>query len=101
MVRHIVMWKLKDEAAGATKAQNARKLKTKLESLQQTIPQLKFAEVGINFNISQAAYDVVLYSEFENKEALQAYQMHPEHKKLITDFLDKVRTDKKVVDYEV
>jgi len=101
VVKHIVMWKLKDFAEGATKAENARKLKSKLEGLRVVIPELRVAEVGINFDDSAAAYDVVLYSEFASVESLRAYQKHPEHRNLISEFLDKVRVDKKVVDYEV
>lgn len=101
MIKHIVMWKLKEHAQGAGKLENASKLKSRLEALPQSIKELKFVEVGINFNSSDAAFDVVLYSEFENKQDLQAYQKHPEHQKLIKDFLDEVRVDKKVVDYEI
>lgn len=101
MIKHIVMWKLKDFAEGADKAENARRLKAKLEGLRGVIPEFKTAEVGINFAAGDAAFDVVLYSEFESKDALRAYQNHPEHQKLIREFLDKVRIDKKVVDYEI
>lgn len=99
MIKHIVMWKLKDEAAGATKQENALKLKDSLESLTDKIPSLIAAEVGINFNPSDAAYDVVLYSEFEDHEGLNAYQSHPEHVKIV-DFVGEIRTDRAVVDYE-
>ena len=101
MIKHIVMWRLKDQADGVHKRENARRLKSKLEALGTKIKELRFVEVGINFNTSDAAFDVVLYSEFDNKQALQDYQKHPEHQKLIKDFLDKVRIDKKVVDYEI
>jgi hypothetical protein len=101
MIKHIVMWKLKEFAEGASKSENAGKLKTRLEALPSLIKELKAVEVGINCIPSEAAYDVVWYSEFENKEALFAYQKHPEHQRLISEFLDKVRIDKKVVDYEV
>jgi hypothetical protein len=99
MIKHIVMWRLKDEAAGATKEGNALKLKDALESLKGKIESLKAAEVGINFNPSPAAFDVVLYSEFEDQDGLNAYQNHPEHVK-IADFVGEIRTDRAVVDYE-
>jgi len=99
MIKHIVMWRLKDEAAGATKEENALKLKDSLESLTDKIPSLKAAEVGLNFNPSPVAFDVVLYSEFEDQEGLNAYQNHPEHVK-IADFVGEIRTDRAVVDYE-
>jgi len=99
MIKHIVMWRLKDEAAGATKKQNAIKLKDALESLKGKIESLKAAEVGINFNPSPAAFDVVLYSEFEDQDGLNAYQNHPEHVKIV-DFVGEISTDRAVVDYE-
>ena len=95
------MWKLKDHAEGGSKLKNAQKLKTWLESLPEKISEIKFAETGINFDDSDAAFDVVLYSEFESKEALKIYQAHPEHQRLVKEFLNKVRIEKKVVDYEV
>ena len=100
MIKHIVMWRLKDEAAGATKEENALKLKHSLESLTDKIPSLKAAEVGLNFNPSPAAFDVVLYSEFEDQEGLNAYQNHPEHVKIV-DFVGEIRVDRAVVDYVV
>lgn len=99
MIKHIVMWRLKNEAAGATKEENAQKLKESLESLVDKVPSLIAAEVGINFNPSDAAFDVVLYSEFEDREGLTAYQNHPEHRKII-DYVGEIRTDRAVVDYE-
>lgn len=100
MIKHIVMWKLKDFAAGADKEENAKKLKQSLESLVGVIGEIKALEVGFNFNPSPAAFDVVLYSEFESREGLEAYQKHPEHLKIV-DFVGEIRSERAVVDYEV
>lgn len=100
MIKHIVMWRLKDTAAGATKEENALKLKERLEGLVDVIDSLHAAEVGINYNPSDAAFDVILYSEFDDKEGLESYQNHPEHLKIV-DFVGEIRTDRAVVDYEV
>ncbi|HEY3596095.1 MAG TPA: Dabb family protein, partial [Paraburkholderia sp.] len=47
MIRHIVMWKLKDHAEGATRAQNALKLKAKLEACRAIVPGILHLEVGL------------------------------------------------------
>ncbi len=99
MIKHIVMWRLKEFANDATKEENAKALKDKLESLRDKIEEIKEIEVGINVNPSEAAFDVVLYSEFEDTEALKIYQNHPEHKKIV-DFVSRIRTERCVVDYE-
>ncbi len=99
MIKHIVMWRLKDSAAGASREENAKKLKQSLEDLKDKIRDIKALEVGINFNASPAAFDVVLYSEFADREGLDSYQNHPEHLKIV-DFVGEIRTDRAVVDYE-
>lgn len=96
MIKHIVMWKLKDEC----KEENAKKIKELLESLDGTIKELKSIEVGININKSDAAMDVVLYSEFNTLEDLEIYQNHPEHVK-VGSFVKTVAIERKVCDFEI
>jgi hypothetical protein len=100
MVKHIVMWRLKDFANGANKEENAKKLKDYLEVLKDKINEIKHIEVGINISGSDAASDVVLYSEFDSMEDLEAYQKHPEHQKIVS-FVNEVRSERRVVDYEL
>ncbi len=99
MVKHIVMWKLKDFAEGANKIENADKMKLLLESLKEKISEIVSIEVGINFNPFDSAYDVVLYSEFKSEADLEAYQKYPEHLK-VSDFVMKIRKQRVMVDYE-
>lgn len=99
MIKHIVMWKLKASAEGASREQNAKIMKTELEALKKRIPLIRHIEVGINMMPSEAAYDVALYSEFANEKDLDSYQKHPEHIR-IADFVAKVRESRAVVDYK-
>ena len=59
---------VEEEAEGATKAENARKIKQMLEALPDKISQLKSLEVGINILDSDAAYDAVLITKFDSVE---------------------------------
>lgn len=93
------MWKLKDHAEGASKAENATKVKASLEGLNGKIKGLRVLEVGINVNSSPAAYDIVLYSEFDTTEDLRKYQEHPAHLKA-GEIVGKVAFERRVVDYE-
>mgnify|MGYP002397122953 CR=1 FL=1 len=95
MIRHIVMVKLKPE----TKPASVEKLKSMLEALPPLISEIKFYEVGVNVIESPAASDIVLVSEFNNKEELVAYREHPEHVKVL-DYLKEVKESSTVVDYE-
>ena len=99
MVKHIVMWKLKEEAHGNSKEKNAQLIKEKLEALNGKIEGLRHLEVGLDF-LGGGNFDVVLYSELEKKETLDVYQNHPLHQALLP-FIREAVTDRKAVDYEI
>lgn len=99
MIKHIVLWKLKEFAEGAGREQNASRMKRELEALKVKIPQVRHLEVGSNIIPSDAAYDVALYSEFSNEQDLNTYQKHPEHLKA-AEFVNKIRESRVVVDYK-
>ncbi len=100
VIKHIVLWKLKDQAAGAGKAENAERICRDVAALAGCVPGLLSIEAGINLDAPEGAWDVALYSEFESREALAAYQVHPEHEALKA-LVAEVREDRAVVDYEV
>ena len=100
MVKHLVLWRLKPSAHGQTAAENARAIKEKLESLRGRIPGLLRIEVGIDFSRTDSSSDLALYSEFESRAALDAYQAHPEHKAMMP-FIAEARGERRVVDYEI
>jgi quinol monooxygenase YgiN len=99
MVKHIVFWKLKDEANGMSKLENASAIKQKLEDLNGKIEGCIKLEVGCDFLHSAESADLVLYSEFENKEALDFYANHPLHKAVMS-FIAEARSERRVVDYK-
>ncbi|CEA15528.1 MAG TPA: Dabb family protein [Fermentimonas caenicola] len=100
MVRHIVLFKLADEAEGRSKAENALIIKERLEELKNTIPVIRKIEVKINLSEASADnHDVILESEFDTLEDVRTYAVHPEHIK-VGEFIAKVRTSRAAIDYE-
>jgi hypothetical protein len=95
MIVHIVFLKLKEQ----NKEANIQKTKAMLEDMVGKVPQLRKLEVGIDFNGSERACDMSLYTEFDSKEDLHAYAVHPVHQKVI-EFIRDVAEFTKVVDYE-
>ena len=100
MIKHIVMWRLKDHAEGNDKTANAQLIKSKLEALRGQIEGVLAIEVGIDFSATEASADVVLYSEFTDRAALAAYQAHPAHQAVVA-FIKEVVNTRHLVDYEV
>jgi len=100
MLKHIVMWKLKAHAEGADKAANARKMKEMLDACAGIVPGILKFETAIAQPGLEASYDVVLYSEFASKAALDAYQEHPRHVAL-KPFIGAIREERQCMDYEI
>lgn len=94
MVKHIVFWNVRDDEK---KEENMTEMKKRLTSLVGKIDGFISAEVGFNYNPN--GYDLALYSIFKDKEALDSYQVHPEHLK-VKEFVHSVITERCVVDFE-
>ncbi len=100
MIRHIVMWTLKEEAEGAAAAENAAVMKEKLEALNGRIQGLRHLEVSFDIVEAEPECHVVLCSEHDDEDALQFYQIHPEHQACVA-FIKKIAATRKVLDYAV
>lgn len=97
MIRHIVMWKMADPSDAQDRAMAIKK---NLESLKGEIEELVDIEVGLNFNETESASDVVLVSTFKTREDLEIYQDHPSHKSVGANYVRPYVKERRVVDYE-
>jgi heme-degrading monooxygenase HmoA len=100
MIKHIVMWKLKEEAEGADRAANALEMKRRLDACAAIVPGIIAFEVTVAQPDLEATYDVVLYSEFADRAALAAYVNHPVHQAVVP-FIGAIREARQCMDYEV
>ncbi|MDY7579000.1 Dabb family protein [Herbaspirillum sp. RTI4] len=100
MLKHIVMWKLKEHAEGADKATNMRLFKEQLDACAAIVPGMLKFETALAQPGLEATYDVMLYSEFVSREALAAYSSHPQHAAM-KPFAVAVREARQCFDYEV
>jgi len=87
MINHVVLFKLK---------------KYDSESEKQNVissAELKYIEVGINYELTTKSYDICLVSHFETVEQLDAYRIHPEHLK-VAELIGQHVVERAAVDYE-
>ena len=75
MVKHIILWTLKDEF---NNDQVKKEMKESLEGLKGVVPGLLEIEVQIE-KLDSSNVDVMLYSVLESEEALKGYAVHPAH----------------------
>ena len=95
MIRHICMFKLKEE----NKQANLEEMLVRVQSLR-SIEQVREFEVVCNApGMPESNYDVSLIFDFESAEALQTYQDHPTHK-AFGAFIGQIRESRACIDYE-
>ncbi|KAA6324977.1 hypothetical protein EZS27_025756 [termite gut metagenome] len=78
MVKHIVLFKLKDEVLQNEKMRLTTKFREAIENLPTKIPYIRKIEVGFNINPDES-WHIALYSEFDTLEDVKRYAVHPEH----------------------
>lgn len=99
MVRHIVMWQLKDSLSKEERETACRKIKTDIEGLQEKIPQIRELTVGMNCN-PEEEYDIVLNGLFDSLQDIKLYAVHPEHV-MVAGFIKGVVQKRCAADYVV
>ena len=100
MLKHIVMWKLADQAEGQGKTANLAQAKALLEGCANLVPGQGRLEVAVAAPGLECTYDLVLYSEFDDRAALDAYQVHPTHAP-VKSFMRSVVVARQCMDYEI
>lgn len=98
MVTHIVMWRMKD-GTPEQKRQSAFEAKQILEGLNGKVPGLLHIEAGLNYCAEPAAWDLVLYSTFTDRDSLVGYQTHPAHVEVVGQVKHRF-AERAMVDYD-
>ena len=100
MVKHIILWKLKEEFSEEEKKQIKAGIKEGLEGLAGQIPGMTEIKVSIDC-LPSSTVDVMLDSTFESAEALKAYSTHPKHVAVADSKVRPYTAVRSCMDYEI
>lgn len=78
MIKHIVLFKMRDDIDAQQKETELKVIKAGLEALWGVVPTLRSMEVGLNCNPAEK-FDLALISTFDDLDGLNAYAVHPDH----------------------
>lgn len=98
MVKHVILWTLKDEV----KDKDAVRIAAK-EALEALVGKIE-GLVSLNVNINPMAssnVDMMLDSEFMSQEALQVYAKHPAHVFVADTYVRPYTASRSCIDYEI
>ena len=105
MIKHIALFKLKDFAEGADKAENIRRIAANVEAMRKDNPQARLVELGLAKEfldpvVRFPSYDISVCSECENEEDYVAYMSSASHLKA-RGFAARVSEAVTAITYEV
>ena len=100
MVKHIILWKLKEEFSEEEKKQIKAGIKEGLEGLAGQIPGMTEIKVRIDC-LPSSTVDVMLDSTFGSAEALKAYSTHPKHVAVADSKVRPYTAVRSCMDYEI
>ena len=100
MVKHIILWNLKDEFSPEEKAEIKKGIKEGLEGLSGKIPGLTEIKV-ITEGLSSSTADLMLDSSFESAEALKSYSTHPLHVQVADTKVRPFTKQRSCLDFEI
>ena len=99
MVKHVILWTLKEEFSAEKKAEIKAGIKEGLEGLMGKIPGM--TEIKVNINpLPSSNCEVMLDSSFETVEALKGYAVHPEHVAVADSKVRPFTASRTCMDYE-
>lgn len=98
MLKHIVLFKLKESLSAAEKQDVMNRFKTAIEALPATITTIRHIHVGFNINPDEQ-WDICLDSEFDTLEDMKAYSIHPAHL-AAAGLLKEAKEERACTDYE-
>ena len=96
MVKHIILWTLKEEF---NTDEVKLGIKKNLESLLGVVPGLLEIKVETE-KLPSSNADLMLYSVLENAEALKGYAVHPEHVRVADTFVRPFTKQRSCIDFE-
>src|ERR1041384_3137770 len=97
MIEHVVLFKLSPSATGEQKA----RMISELKQLREKIPGIVDLSVGSNFSDRSQGFEIGLVVRFVDRAALDVYLPHPAHRGCVEQFINPIREDVIVVDYEI
>lgn len=100
MVKHVILWQLKDELSAEEKINVKKGIKEGLEGLAGKIPGLLEIKVQID-GLASSNADVMLDSSFADEEALKGYAVHPDHVAVADGKVRPYTKTRACLDYEV
>lgn len=97
MLRHVVMFRLREDAPGDA----LHSIEAGLAQLEEQIEEIGSYRFGADLGLREGNFDYCLVADFEDAEAFKRYAEHPEHRRFIEERLAPVVAERVSVQYGI
>ena len=101
MVKHIILWRLREDLTAEEKESVKQGIKAGLEGLAGRIPGMVDITVNVDGRLDSSNADVMLDSTLENEEALKGYAQHPDHVAVANGKVRPYTVQRSCLDFEI
>jgi hypothetical protein len=96
MIRHIVLFRWKDDATDAQKKRAAEELAT----LPTLVPSVRAFACGQDVGINQGNYDFGVTADFEDAGGYVAYRDNPDHRAMVDEYIAPIVAGRAAIQLE-
>ena len=96
MIRHVVIIRWTPEATDEAK----QRVAAELSRLPALIPSLRDYRIGTDLGLNPANFDFAVAADFDDADGYLAYRDHPEHRAIVTKFIQPISGERFAVQYE-
>lgn len=96
MIRHVVVFRFTAEATPEQK----RRMAEELARLPALVPSVRAYRIGPDVGINEGNFDFGVVADFDDAEGYVAYRDHPEHRKIVEEFIRPIRGDRAAIQFE-
>lgn len=97
MIRHVIMWKFKENYGEDNKDNIMSHVEKMLLALRPIIPAIRYMSIERDVLRSERSFDMIYITKFDSLDALEKYRVHPEHQK-VAAYIAQIREAQAVTD---
>jgi hypothetical protein len=96
MIRHVVLFRWTGEATEEQK----QRVAAEIARLPSLVPSLRAFHIGSDLGINPGNFDFAVAADFDDIDGYLAYRDHPEHRAMISQFIQPVAAQRAAVQYD-
>ena len=97
MIRHVVMFKFRDDADEAQRQAVHDAIATMPEATGVT----EAYTIGADLGLAEGNFDFAVVGDYADQDAYLTYRDHPEHQRIVFDIIRHAITDRAAIQFEI